>query len=46
MSTIEIHAGEGGSDAALFAEELAQAISRHSGSPVSSDGTKFSLHRL
>lgn len=36
--SIEIHPGEGGDDAALFALELGRAIAKHSGGSVSNDG--------
>lgn len=36
--SIEIHAGEGGDDAALFALELARAIAKHCGGTVTHEG--------
>ena len=49
MFTIEIHPAEGGTDAELFAKDLASAISKHSGMTIKSSGKIVSLaaeHRL
>ena len=35
---LEIHAADGGEDSILFASDLANAISKHSGSAFVSDG--------
>lgn len=43
---LELHAGDGGADAVLFASELADAISRHSGTPVDQVGRVLVLDRL
>ena len=43
---LEIIPGEGGADAEMFASELAQSISKHSGVNVSAEGTTMVLHRL
>lgn len=43
---MEIRPGEGGADAELFAEELANAIAKHSGKNISNDGTTKVLERL
>lgn len=40
---MEIRAGEGGADAELFAQEFAQAVSKHSGEKVVADGTTMIL---
>lgn len=46
MITMEIHPGEGGADAEMFAGELATAVAKHSGRPVETAGKLFVLHRL
>lgn len=43
---IEIMPGEGGADAELFAKELANAISKESGSSVVSAGTTQVLENV
>ena len=43
---LEIHAGDGGTDAELFASELAAAISKHSGAVVETDGRVLVFSRL
>lgn len=46
MGRMEIRPGEGGADAAAFAQELAHGVSKYTGRPVSTVGTAFVLHRL
>lgn len=46
MGIIEIHARQGGQDSELFAHELAQAISKHSGVEAVNNGRVIALHRL
>lgn len=43
---MEIRAAEGGTDAELFASQLADAISKFSGATVETVGTVYKLHRL
>lgn len=43
---MEIHPGEGGADASLFAGELAQAIGKHTGVTPVRVGTALVLDRL
>jgi hypothetical protein len=43
--TLEFLPGDGGADAELFASELAAAVSKHSGRPVTA-GNPLSIHRL
>ena len=38
MFRVEVHPGEGGDDAGLFAGELATAVGRHSGGQVMKAG--------
>jgi protein subunit release factor A len=40
---VEIHPGEGGDDAALFARELASAVARHAGVRVTPEGRVMTL---
>lgn len=35
---LEIHPGEGGEDAAMFASELACAVSRHANAAITNEG--------
>lgn len=44
--TLEFHASTGGNDAALFASQLADAVSKHADAPVTTTGRVLSLHRL
>lgn len=46
MIRMEIHPGEGGADAATFAGELADAVSKHAGEPAHFEGGAYVLHRL
>ena len=46
MVTMEIHAGEGGTDAEMFAAELAAAVAKHFNRPVERAGRVLLLHRL
>lgn len=46
MGTLEIRPRDGGADAAAFANELATAIAKHTGSTRTSLGTTQILHRL
>ena len=46
MMRLEIHAGEGGADAAAFAAELATSIAKHSGRPARFEGGAWTLERL
>lgn len=46
MVDLEIHAGEGGGDAELFAHELANAIGRHFDVTPEFGGRVILLHRL
>lgn len=46
MMRLEVHAGEGGADAAAFAAELATAIAKHSGQPARHTGGAWVLERL
>lgn len=46
MGTIEFHAKQGGLDSEAFAHELAEAVSKHSGSEVVNNGRVIALHRL
>lgn len=46
MVTLEVHPGDGGSDAELFATELADAIARYTGTTTVRNGTTLLLHRL
>lgn len=49
MFTVEFHASEGGADSALFAEELADSVSKFAGLTVSQEGrvvTAKAFHRL
>lgn len=43
---MEIRPGEGGADAELFVNELAEAVSKHSGTKITIDGTTRTLERL
>ena len=45
-TSLEFHAGDGGADAALFARELADAVSKHSGQPVVAEGRVLHIHCL
>ena len=45
-TTLEVHAGDGGDDAALFARELADAIAIHAHGTVSSAGRVLHVHCL
>lgn len=44
--TLEVHAGDGGDDAALFARELADAIAGYANGTVSSAGRVLHVHCL
>lgn len=46
MFSIEVRPGEGGADAAAFAQELAKAISRNAGVAAEAAGDTWLLHRL
>lgn len=46
MVRMEIHPGEGGGDAALFASELAHAVSVYAQSPARQVGRIWVLDRL
>lgn len=46
MAIMEIHPGEGGADAQMFADELAAAVGKYAGVSPVSDGTTLTLHRL
>lgn len=46
MPRMEIHPGEGGADAAAFAQELATSVSKHSGTKSRFEGGAFHLDRL
>ena len=46
MVTLEIHPGEGGSDAEAFAHDLAAAIGKHFGATPETGGRVIFLHRL
>ncbi len=46
MPRMEIHPGEGGADAAAFAQELADAIGKHARATPRFEGGAFHLHRL
>lgn len=46
MGLIEIRPGEGGADAASFADTLAASLAKHTGATVTVDGTTRTLHRL
>jgi hypothetical protein len=46
MVRMEVRAGDGGSDAEMFAQEFAEAVSKHSGASVSTEGKTVVLHCL
>lgn len=47
MSTrMEIHPGDGGADAEVFAAELGDAVARHAGAAAQTDGRIVVLDRL
>lgn len=46
MGTLELHPSQGGADAETFAQELAEAISKHSSKPLKREGKTLILHRL
>jgi protein subunit release factor A len=47
MIGMEVHPGDGGADAIAFAEQLATALSKHSGrTAVTGTGTTVTFHRL
>lgn len=46
MTRLEIHAGEGGADAAAFAAELAASIAKHAGTTTQFVGGAWTLERL
>lgn len=46
MITLEFHAGDGGSDAELFASQLACAVGAHFNRPVESAGRVKVVHCL
>lgn len=46
MFRMEIHPGEGGADAAAFAGELAEAVSKHSQKAARFEGGAWVLDRL
>lgn len=46
MIRLEVHAGEGGADAAAFAAELASSIAKHANQPARFVGGAWTLERL
>lgn len=46
MIRLEFHPGDGGTDAALFARQLADAVGAYAAAPVFPAGRGFALHRL
>lgn len=46
QTRLELHARNGGADAATFTRELADAIAKHSRSTYTLDGTTATFHRL
>lgn len=46
MVSMEVHAEEGGVDAALFAEQFASAVAKHSKRGMTFAAGKWVLHRL
>lgn len=46
MVRMEIHPRTGGADAQAFAHQLAEAVSRHAGVPVTTQGRLVVLERL